>query len=398
MTSTTIDMKDERRHERGAALISVLLIATLLLSAGGMLILSSTMTATNAVDATAELHAYYGAEAGLQAALNVLEGNGPASSPAATFRNAVSNPTLSPWLSYNSAATPVVPVGANAAFRLSVTDPDITPITEEPKRLLVDVTGYGPKGAQKKMRMIVKGLAFDVTAPTTIVIRGADDGTAMTRFEIGSSNSKKYSGEDKSGAESQKPTIGVSLQDVTTAQNAITKGSTVANPQIGVLDLYTPPATIPSVITPWFLKTADAARSFVADAEILAESRGRLYSSFNGFAGSDTNPELTFVKGTCQLDGGAGLLIVTGELITKGNPNFKGIVLVLGEGRVTRSGGGNGEFNGVMMIAKFNSTGEFLAPYFDVDGGGNSNFQYDSDAVRKALNSPGRRVLGVVER
>ncbi|HEY0386337.1 MAG TPA: hypothetical protein VGC64_10015, partial [Pyrinomonadaceae bacterium] len=64
-----------RRNERGAALISVLLISVLLLSAGGALILTTSMSATNAIDATAEVQAYYGAEAGMQAALNVLRGN-----------------------------------------------------------------------------------------------------------------------------------------------------------------------------------------------------------------------------------------------------------------------------------------------------------------------------------
>ena len=39
---------------------------------------------------------------------------------------------------------------------------------------------------------------------------------------------------------------------------------------------------------------------------------------------------------------GAGLLIVTGKLLMKGNPSFKGLILVMGEGYVERDGGGNG--------------------------------------------------------
>ena len=60
--------------ERGAALVSTLLIAALLLAAGGMLILTTSMTGTNTIDAAAEMQAYYAAEAGLQATLNVLRG------------------------------------------------------------------------------------------------------------------------------------------------------------------------------------------------------------------------------------------------------------------------------------------------------------------------------------
>ncbi len=39
-----------------------------------MLILTTSMTGTNTIDAAAEMQAYYGAEAGLQATLNVLRG------------------------------------------------------------------------------------------------------------------------------------------------------------------------------------------------------------------------------------------------------------------------------------------------------------------------------------
>ena len=70
----TLRAKTIRTGERGAALISTLLIAALLLAAGGMLILTTSMTGTNTIDAAAEMQAYYGAEAGLQATLNVWRG------------------------------------------------------------------------------------------------------------------------------------------------------------------------------------------------------------------------------------------------------------------------------------------------------------------------------------
>jgi hypothetical protein len=65
----------DRANERGAALISVLLFSVLLLAAGGALIMTTALSATNAVDATAETQAYYAAEAGMQATLAVLRGN-----------------------------------------------------------------------------------------------------------------------------------------------------------------------------------------------------------------------------------------------------------------------------------------------------------------------------------
>jgi hypothetical protein len=71
---------------------------------------------------------------------------------------------------------------------------------------------------------------------------------------------------------------------------------------------------------------------------------------------------------------------------------------VLGAGKVTRSGGGNGPVFGAFIVAKFDRTsGDFLAPYFDVSGGGSSTIQYDSVAVGNANTTTGRRVRGVAE-
>ena len=99
------------------------------------------------------------------------------------------------------------------------------------------------------------------------------------------------------------------------------------------------------------------------------------------------------------MDGGAGLVIVTGTLTMSGNPNFSGLILVLGDGIVQRDGSGNGEIYGAMVVARFpkNSNGGFLAPSFLTNGGGTSLMQYDSTAVRAALNVAGPKILGIHE-
>ncbi len=53
---------NERASERGAALITVLLFSVLLLAAGGALIMTTALSATNAADAAGETQAYYAAE------------------------------------------------------------------------------------------------------------------------------------------------------------------------------------------------------------------------------------------------------------------------------------------------------------------------------------------------
>ncbi|MFL6230486.1 MAG: hypothetical protein ACJ741_17070, partial [Pyrinomonadaceae bacterium] len=66
---------EARAGERGAALITMLLVATLVLAAGGALIVSTATSAINTIDSTTEKQAYYAAEAGLQMTMNALRGN-----------------------------------------------------------------------------------------------------------------------------------------------------------------------------------------------------------------------------------------------------------------------------------------------------------------------------------
>jgi hypothetical protein len=75
-TQVKINSRLSSNHgERGAALVTMLLVTILLLGAGGALIMTTMMSANNSVGSTAEMQAYYVAEAGMQSALNVLRGN-----------------------------------------------------------------------------------------------------------------------------------------------------------------------------------------------------------------------------------------------------------------------------------------------------------------------------------
>src|SRR6266567_1010091 len=125
--ASTVAPPNERTNERGAALITVLLFSVLLLAAGGALIMTTALSATNAADAAGETQAYYAAEAGTQAVLNVLRGN----VAPITFRQAVSTPSLSGWLTYNSTYSRVPLTNdynplSGMAYNVSVADPDNT--------------------------------------------------------------------------------------------------------------------------------------------------------------------------------------------------------------------------------------------------------------------------------
>jgi hypothetical protein len=254
--------------------------------------------------------------------------------------------------------------------------------------------------------MVLTQSAFDFEAPAVLTMRGSDNATAMT-FDIGSSNAKTYSGADHAGAEIQLPTFAVTGSDVTTADEGIKKANTVADPEIGYLDVSSLPAgtTVPTIIveTPDFLRTADDARAALSALKTTANNMGRYHAPASGTeysvtASNTTATGITFVDGNCNLEGGSGLLVVTGTLNMSGNPSFSGVILVLGTGVVNRNGGGNGDIYGAMVVANFNRTsGNFGAPSFNTNGGGNSTLQYDSLAVSRAMGAIGAAPGGIRE-
>ena len=413
-------------RERGAALITVLMISTLLLATGGALVLVTGLSTRTAIDATAEMQAYYSAETGLQETLNVLRGNvNPQNSmPANTtidFRKAItltssnlsgdarpsclasgldSTCRLSGWLNYSytssgSSSADRVALTANyspltgLAYRVEISDPDNTPVTSTPLRLLVRVIGYGPKGAEKHLELVVKRTNVNYHPPAMLMMRGADNGNAAVNFSSGDSAAKSYTGHDTSSTDIV-PTFGATSNGDMNIEISQATKNTVADPIAATIGLSS---------LPDFLQTSDQARAFLADEKAAAIGQGRYFTSYSGYSGTTTSPEFTFVDGDCNLDGGGGLLIVTGKLIMNGNPSFNGLILVLGQGDVERDGGGNGDILGAMAVARFNQNGNgpFLAPTFNTNGGGNSDMKYDSNAVRQANNVAGLRVLGVHE-
>src|SRR5687767_14960772 len=69
-----------RKNERGAALVTVMMVSFLMLVAVAGLLLESSMNTANVTDATSEEQAYYAAESGVQSVVDALRHN-PRPSP-----------------------------------------------------------------------------------------------------------------------------------------------------------------------------------------------------------------------------------------------------------------------------------------------------------------------------
>jgi len=159
------DSRKNWREEKGAALITVMMITVLLGIACISLLFSISANSKNTTDTLSETKAFYAAESGMQATLNVLRGHvspnplldnsKPASDPANEISytrastNSTSNlssdlsslqPRLSRWLGYNYTPTggtyadrvvlgqdPATYIpNQGAAYSVTVTDPDNT--------------------------------------------------------------------------------------------------------------------------------------------------------------------------------------------------------------------------------------------------------------------------------
>ena len=419
------------RGERGAALVTALLMTTLLLVAGGALIITSSMATTTAADSTAEMQAYYAAEAGLEAALGVLRRNVPSTTtPAtpATFRNVVcgaaasctnTGGNFSQWLTYSGGR---ISLGTNLSYSLTARDASAAPgaalpaAPYSPRFLVVTSTGRGPKGAVKVLEMTVDNFGFDFTTRAAVSIRSNDlNLVGMTAFSVGTSNPHLWSGNDLGTppmpsvpAFAVTNTADYDMDDGFGAGTAQGMGeAAVGGDNSNILGQQLLAKLNPLDLEMW-LRTAANARTFITMMRGRASDLGRLNPTEYG---TDATPKFSFVDGDFTFNGnsdeGAGLLIVTGKYTQGGGSKFHGLILALGEGDVERNG--TPSIEGALVIAKFQhnydattgvytGTGNFLSPKLVVSGGGTSLVGYNSEWVRKAMESFGARAVGVVEK
>ena len=425
----TTPLFESSTGERGAALITSVLLSLLLLAAGGTLILTATMTGITARDSTAEMQAYYAAEAGVAKTLEVIRGN-VQSNPAGTkasFRNIVCSPDL--WTTLSGA---VINVAADGSTRFQVTsilDPDnLDPDNQgndeactgpnaasyRPDRITIQVLGLGPRDSRKNMEIAVDRYTIDYEVNSVVTLPNGT-GTPMT-FLLGDSNVTSTSGVDFSGTGTTLDAYAVNNVDLNTTNNVI-DGCQPDGTNCGNAPNVTPgnPAALTADNTPGFLESVTKARQFLYGDEGMMQAainQGRYFTtqeaakaSVAGLGASNTDGVLTFIDGDLTLGpgnpSGQGTLIVTGNLILDGNFNWNGVIMVLGAGNVLRSGGGHGNIYGALFVANFTKTGAdtdvFGAPTFNTNGGGSSNIQYSSNAVDMAKAVGGHSIHGVRE-
>ena len=274
----------------------------------------------------------------------------------------------------------------------------------EPRRILISSTGFGPRGARKQLEAIVKKDYFDgLTAPAALTMIGSSNGFS---FSPGNSDKVTYSGDDIES------TINIPSIGVTNTTNLT---SVINNPPKTALN---PPPTDVSIEVPDWLSSPAKLDATIRQLYDIAVKSNRVFGA-NGLTPPDLGDVvkgqgITFIDGDSDFSGaGGGILVCTGKLTLNGGVDFKGLIIITGEGGFERTGGGSGTLQGNTVIAPYaksrilgrttadqNSiaTAPFLGPKYKISGGGSSELVYNSSSVDNGLKGVNNIVLGIAEK
>ncbi|HEX8289969.1 MAG TPA: pilus assembly PilX N-terminal domain-containing protein [Pyrinomonadaceae bacterium] len=299
----------------------------------------------------------------------------------------------------------------------------ITPA--EPTRLLIRSTGYGPRGATKRLEAIVQKNFFNgLSAPATLTLVGPRSTTNPAStfvFNPGSSNVTQYSGDDVVSTDIITP-IGTTDDDNLDDVQESVDGQP-PHPFNGTV--IGTPSDVTKEMPEW-LQNPRQLENAVQALYRTALNSGSYYQpgqSPSNIGDNLTAKGLTFVDGDFSFSGsGGGILVVTGSLTFNGSFDFNGLIIVTGAGGVQRSGGGNGTLQGNIVVAPYDhsrimltppvgstpavyedkstitTSSSFLAPRYDLSGGGNSTIVYNSSSVANGMTAISNIALGVAEK
>lgn len=326
----------------------------------------------------------------------------------------------------NDFATSVYTEGPPAGFPVSLDDIATvegsatsllqgTLSSPEPIRLVIDSTGYGPRGSVKKLQAIVQKNFFNgLAAPATLTLIGPPStacpptcpATTFT-FDPGSSTGTEYSGQDADSTDIIPPIGTLGQENLDVVHDSV--DGLPPHPYNG--SVVGVPTDITEDVPPWLASPSNLDAT-IKSLQTVADSSGRYFAngtqppSAGNYA---TGQGITFCDGDCELNqDGGGILIVTGQLTLQGSFNFKGIIVVTGQGGVRRQGSGNAFIYGNIIVAPYPNSrvlpasepvgSTFLAPQYDLSGGGTGGLQFSSTAINDSLLAVNNFVLGVVEK
>jgi Tfp pilus assembly protein PilX len=252
-----------------------------------------------------------------------------------------------------------------------------------------------PSGSRRMVQMEVAQDQLDFNAPAALTLDGTNDS-----FSGGNSQNYTIDGNNHTGCGvtstggTPVPAVGVSTGakgtpntgEVNTVVNGIPNGRTGNYTGLGTTpDVENVSSSYSSAINAQYdLSTVTGLQNMVsavktAITQPVITGPAQYSGPAAALSSSSGNPQVVYVNGDLTLTGngtGYGILVVTGTLTVKGNVQWNGLVLVVGNGNLQMDG--TNTFYGAVLIAKTkDSSGNLLttpgAPTFNVNGGGNSS-------------------------
>lgn len=388
-----------RRDERGSAMVLAIFVLFLLAGMGvSLLFLSQTENRMSQADRRSKV-AFFLAESGLEDARTTLfntNRNEPftddlevASGPNNAIDFDVGNLQATYDLDGNVtgfsgfgddvALRPLTAAqgGWYAAFLTNDPIDGTTNTTDSNDRVLITAIGADSERSVEVVQAVVELRSVMPTVPpSTITLLGPQPG-----FESGTSNAKLYVGEDCDGSGIpglSVPTVGaIGPAAEAEVEDGMNKPATFSSgPLTGadtVSDLTDP--SDPAVAASG-MGTID---SQWTDCDFLREmlDEARYSADLVCTGGTCTLPspdprQILYVEGDLTLaasDSNAGTLFVTGHLSMHGAADWNGLVFVVGEGRFTRFGAGNGHISGAVVLADIAGPDDAYGTGDDCTGG-----------------------------
>ena len=280
----------------------------------------------------------------------------------------------------------------------------------EPIRLIIRSTGFGPRGAKKQLEAIIQKNYFNgLSAPSPLTLIGPPSTsppnfpTTNFVFNPGTSNGTAYDGKDVL-LKAWLPPIGV-----TNDTNLATVNDGLMHPPPNKYNgvVYGTASNVQDEL-PFWLQSPTNLDATLSMLKNVAQGSGRYFKAGDTMPANGDYGDNAKATGITYIDTdlvfsqtGGGILIVTGTLTFKGGFNFNGLIIVTGQGGIKRTGGGQGRLQGNMIVAPYmpnDLLSGFLAPYYNIDGGGGSEIVYNSNNVANGLGALSNFAKGVIER
>ncbi|MDO9230435.1 MAG: pilus assembly PilX N-terminal domain-containing protein [Syntrophales bacterium] len=382
--------RESLRDEKGMILVVSLMMISALLLLGTTAVMTSTTDMKINSNYKTSTQALYIAEAGIEVARGQLRNLGGSTlsqilAARAGANLSLSNSTDSANFYANSAFVtddvPYVPQTSfgggtyrvyltNAATLTGVSPVEtVTSTTDTDLRVTLTSFGQGPNNSLVVVQEVVKQLTLP-PLPGAIVLPGPS-----VTFNGGNSNASGVDGMSESAITLTSAASQTAVVNNLTSINRI-NNYTCASPPCINNEAATIDPTWNSVSGIEGLYT-----TLMSMADVVTTGTTTLTAAQ---VGTTANRKIVVVNGDATLGpvAGAGILIVTGQLSLYGNFNYKGLIMCIGQGKLFRYGGGNGDIEGSILVARTRDASNNLLTTlgdstYNTNGGGNSDIIYN---------------------